>query len=302
MATTKLVTLRPPYMRLKPTTNHSDSRPVRFDRSAAIDRSVKRIKIGAFRGGPVLTVLLPAARRSTPKEAQTCWGDLRVALASIQAYAPDIDVVVGWNGLEEPGNLPHNPRVRLIRQPSGITTGSEAWNWCATQTDADELLIMGDDCVLHPDTLRLLLEDVAFVRSTETSRIGFVGCRSNYVKGHQNIRSPQGSQMAGIAFEAEQRILRSDMIVPVTAWIEHQTFDMVGGFPPTNWFADDVCCWDLVRAGCTHYVSRAYVHHVGERATGQGKSSQVLYEEGMAWLRANRPDFLEKKLGMSRIA
>lgn len=249
----------------------------------------------------MLSILLPAARRSTPEEAQTCWGDLRVALASIQAYAPSVDVVVGWNGLEEPRNLPDNPRMRLIRQAAGITTGSEAWNWCATQTDAEELLILGDDCVLHPDTLRLLLEDVAFIEAAERTNIGFVGCRSNYVKGHQNIRVSQGSPMRGLAFEAEQRILRTDMIVPVAAWIRHETFDLVGGFPPTNWFADDVCCWDLVNAGYTHYVSRAYVHHVGERATGQGKSNQVLYDEGIAWLRAHRPDFLEKKLGMSPV-
>lgn len=249
----------------------------------------------------MLTVLLPAARRSAPEEAQTCWGDLRVALASIRAYAPDVDVVVGWNGLEEPLDLPPNPNVRLLRQPPGITTGSEAWNWCATQTDADELLILGDDCVLHPDTLRLLLEDVDFIRATDTTKIGFVGCRSNYVKGHQNIRSPQGSQLRGIQFESEQRILRTDMIVPVAAWIMHETFDSVGGFPPTNWFADDVCCWDLANAGYTHFVSRAYVHHVGERATGQGKSSQILFDEGIAWLRANRPDFLDQKLGMATV-
>lgn len=250
-------------------------------------------------GSRLPTILLPAGRRSTPEEAQTCWGDLRVALASIQAYAPDLDVIVGWSGLEEPLHLPHNPHMRLIRQDPGITTGSDAWNWCAGRTDAEELLIVGDDCVLHPDTVRLLLEDVAFIRANETTRIGFVGCRSNHVKSYQNIRVPNGARLNGLAFESEQRILRTDMIVPVAAWIEHRTFDLVGGFPPTNWFADDLCSWDLANLGYSHYVSRAYVHHIGERGTGQGKSDQDLLREGLAWLQTNRPDFLQKKLGIA---
>ncbi|MCU4185056.1 hypothetical protein K6U06_11845 [Acidiferrimicrobium sp. IK] len=246
----------------------------------------------------MLSILLPAARRSLPEDAQTVWGDLRVALASIQAYAPGVDVVVGWNGLEEPKALPDNPHVRLLRQAPGITTGSEAWNWCATQTDAEELLILGDDCVLHPDTLRLLLEDVAAV-SQSHEPIGFVGCRSNYVKGVQNIRSPNAPEpLQAISFQSEKTIFQTDMVVPVAAWIRHATFDSVGGFPPTNWFADDVCCWDLAVSGHHHFVSRAYVHHVGERATGQGKSSETLLQEGLAWLRDNRPDFLVGKLGI----
>jgi hypothetical protein len=248
----------------------------------------------------LLSILLPAARRSTPEEAQTCWGDLRVALASIAAYAPDVDVVVGWSGLQEPRDLPPNPRVRLLEQAPGITTGSEAWNWCATQTDAEELLILGDDCVLHPDSLRLLLEDVRVVKdSGQGLQVGMVGARSNYVKGPQNVRSANGGGINGFGYDTEQRIFALDMVVPVAAWVEHAVFDSVGGFPPTNWFADDVICWDLAQAGYTHFVSRSYVHHVGQRGTGQGKSSQQLLEEGIAWLRAHRPDFLTQKLGLA---
>lgn len=248
----------------------------------------------------MLSILLPAARRSTPEEAQTCWGDLRVALASIAAYAPGVDVVVGWNGLEEPRGLPENPHARLLRQAPGITTGSEAWNWCASQTDADELLILGDDCVLHPDTLPMMLEDLAFLsQNAPQVRVGALGARSNYVKGVQNVRNPNGGRVNGMAFDSESTIIGVDMVVPVAAWVRHDVFDSVGGFPPTNWFADDVFCWDLANAGYQHFVSRAYVHHVGQRGTGQGKSSQQLLDEGLAWLRANRPDFLTSKLGLA---
>lgn len=240
----------------------------------------------------MISILLPAARFSTPEEAQTCWGDLRVALASVAAYASDVEVVVGWNGLEEPTALPENPRMRLLRQAPGITTGSQAWNWCAAQTDADELIILGDDCVLHPDTLRLLLQDVQRVQADRAAGpIGFVGTRSNYVKGPQNIRVPNDGVLDGIGYNSEHLIVPAPMIVPVCAWVRHEVFDLVGGFPDTNWFADDLICWDLAQRGYHHYVSRAYVHHVGQRATAQGKSSRQLLDEGLAWLVANRPDF-----------
>lgn len=242
----------------------------------------------------MLSILLPVARRSTPETAQLVWNDLRVALAAISAYAPEADVVVGWNGAEEPRDLPKNPNVRLIPQPEGITTASEAWNFCASQTDAEELLVTGDDVVFHPETVRLLLEDVAFIRENLKDRkIGFVGARSNYVKGAQNIRAANGGQLAPsmLAYDSEQTIVAAPMVVPIASWIEHATFDLVGGFPNTNWFGDDLICWDLVRQDHMHFVSRAYVHHVGERSTGQGESWAKLLEEGLAWLSEHRPDF-----------
>lgn len=247
---------------------------------------------------PKLSILIPAARMGDG-DPQACWGDVRVALASIAAYAPEVDVVLAWNGREEPQHLPHNPMVRLVKQEEGIRTASAAWNFAARHTDAEELLVFGDDCVLLPDTLELLLADVALADQVEGAPPGFVGARSNYVKGPQNIRSSNGGQLSGIRFDSEGRVFQTDMIVPIAAWIRHDVFDQVGGFPNTNWFGDDVICWDLERLGYRHYVSRAYVHHVGQRATGEDRSSQRLLEEGIAWLREHRPDFLEGKLGLS---
>lgn len=244
----------------------------------------------------MLSILLPSARKATPDTAQSCWGDLRVALASILAYAPEYEVIVGWNSLEEPRDLPRLPNMRLLRQAPGITTGSEAWNWCAEQTQADQLLFLGDDCVLHPDTIRLMLQDVDTIhKELPDRRIGFLGARSNYVKGPQNIRSPNSGQLLGnsMAHTSEARIIEVSMVVPVAAWIEHRVFDEVGSFPRTNWFADDLICWDLRNLGYNHFVSRAYVHHVGERGTGQVGGQQSLLEKGVLWLKENRPDFYE---------
>ncbi|MFN8034912.1 MAG: hypothetical protein U0V73_03155 [Acidimicrobiia bacterium] len=243
----------------------------------------------------MLSILLPAARRGAVDD-QTVWGDVRVALASIAAYAPGVDVVLAWSGAAEPRDLPPNPLVRMMQQPGGITTASQAWNWCATQTDADELVILGDDVVLHPDTVELLLADVAFLRrEVHGQKLGVVGARSNYVKGPQNIRNPNGGALQGnsMFYDSEASIVPTTMVVPVAAWIERAAFELVGGFPPTNWFGDDLLCWDLAQRGYRHFVSRAYVHHVGQRSTAQGKGSRELLEEGLAWLREHRPDFYE---------
>ncbi|MFT4034756.1 MAG: hypothetical protein QM679_04175 [Patulibacter sp.] len=242
-----------------------------------------------------LSILLPAARMGDG-DPQACWGDVRVALASIAAYAPNLEVVLAWNGREEPRDLPPNPNVRLVKQADGIRTGSAAWNFAAQQTDADELLILGDDCVLLPDTIELLLADAARVGQFEEAPPGFVGARSNYVKGPQNIRFPNGSELDAIRFDSEAQIFQSEMIVPIAAWIRHEVFERVGGFPNTNWFADDIISWDLQQLGYRHYISRAYVHHVGQRATGEARTNERLLDEGLAWAREHRPDFYDAKL------
>lgn len=246
-----------------------------------------------------LSILIPAARMGTADDPQSVWGDVRVALASIAAYAPGVDVVLAWNGREEPRDLPVNPCVRLVKQIDGIRTASAAWNFAATQTDAEELLIFGDDCVLMPDTLDLLFDDLRTIERSQApgQKVGIIGTRSNYVSGAQNIREANGGERHGIHYDSEAKIFAIEMVVPVAAWVRHDVFDSVGGLPNTNWFGDDVFSWDLMNAGYTHYVSRAYVHHVGERATGEGKSQQDLHEEGIRWLSEHRPDFLEARLG-----
>ncbi|MBC3763787.1 glycosyltransferase family 2 protein [Quadrisphaera oryzae] len=245
----------------------------------------------------MLSILLPTARRTAPGQEQTAWDDLRVALASVKAYAPGVEVIVGWAGAEEPRDLPANPAMRLLRQPPGITTGSEAWNWCAEQAGGDELLILGDDCVLHPDSVTRLLEDVALLRAQVPAiSLGFVGARTNFAKGPQNVRYANEGQLGSVQFSSEAEIHEVPMVVPVLAWVEKAVFDGVGGFPATNWFADDLISWDLTRTGHRHFISRSYVHHVGQRASAQGRTDDDMLQAGLQWLRAHRPDFLASQL------
>ncbi|TXR55060.1 glycosyltransferase family 2 protein [Quadrisphaera setariae] len=247
----------------------------------------------------MVSLLVPTYRRWESGDKQRVWGDLRVLLASLKEYAPGFEVIVAWDGPEEPRHLPDNPSVRLLKRPEGLTTCSEAWNWCTDQTDSEDLVFVGDDTIFHPDSLRLLLEDALMLtQHVDSLRVGMVGVRSNFVKGAQNIREANGSARAGIGFASEGSVVETAMIAPVVAWMQRSVFEEVGRFQATNWFQDDLISWDLQRLGYRHFVSRSYVHHVGQRGTGQGKSSQDLLDEGLSWLRSNRPDYLTQVLGI----
>ena len=52
-----------------------------------------------------------------------------------------------------------------------------------------------------------------------------------------------------------------------------------------NWFSDDVQCLDMKRP---HFISRAYVHHVGSQTCGN--DAQKCMDDAEPWLRENRPE------------
>ena len=50
-------------------------------------------------------------------------------------------------------------------------------------------------------------------------------------------------------------------------------------------------CYDLMKRGYTNFVSRAYVHHIGQRSTTYGGvTMEELDRAGRAWVKKNRPD------------
>ncbi len=195
-----------------------------------------------------------------------------------------------------PGGPPPNPRLVLVRQPEDARSYGEAYQFAVERATAEEIILLNDDAVLLPTTVPVLLEDVELLRRHRPPvRPGFVACRSNFAPGAQNIRSPNGGTLRGglVRWTTEQSILAAERVSPIAAWIERRALREIGGFPPINWFSDDLMCFDLSRRGYTHFVSRAYVHHVGMRATTEdGTTPRDLLEEGLAWVRRHRPDFL----------
>ena len=79
--------------------------------------------------------------------------------------------------------------------------------------------------------------------------------------------------------------------------VEYVELDCIQGFctrDPCDGVtcAGDLFCFDLVESGRKNFVSKAYVHHVGERGTG---SQDDLLHAGLSYLVENRRDFIEAK-------
>ena len=158
----------------------------------------------------------------------------------------------------------------------------DAYNFAAREAFKrhDEILVCNDDIVFTPTTWAVLLADVAHLRKV-VPNLGYVATRSDYARGEQNVRSGRG-KIDFLRYQSERHIIETPVIAPICAWIHRDSWV---DFPPINWFSDDVQCLDMKRR---HFISRAYVHHVGSQTCGQ--DAQRCYEDAEPWLLANRPE------------
>jgi hypothetical protein len=187
---------------------------------------------------------------------------LQVMTASLNAYVPqDVE--------------------KYVHHKVGTNFG-DAYNFAAHEAFKrhDEILVCNDDIVFTPTTWAVLLADVAHLRKV-VPNLGYVATRSDYARGEQNVRSGRG-KIDFLRYESERHIVETPVIAPICAWIHR---DAWVDFPPINWFSDDVQCADMKRR---HFISRAYVHHVGSQTCGQ--DAQRCYEDAEPWLLANRPE------------
>ena len=187
---------------------------------------------------------------------------LDVMTASLNAYVPrDVE--------------------RYVHHKVGKNFG-DAYNFAAHDAFKrhDEILVCNDDIVFTPTTWAVLLADVAHLRKVVPD-LGYVATRSDYARGEQIVRSGRG-KIDFLRYQSERHIVETPVIAPICAWIHR---DAWVDFPPINWFSDDVQCADMKRR---HFISRAYVHHVGSQTCGQ--DAQRCYEDAEPWLLANRPE------------
>ena len=94
--------------------------------------------------------------------------------------------------------------------------------------------------------------------------------------------------MEWFKYASEHKILETDIIAPICAYI-HKS-DWID-FLPLNWYSDDVQCLDMQKAGKRHFVSRAYVHHVGSQTCGFDATN--LIESAKPVIKAHRPDLYD---------
>jgi hypothetical protein len=176
--------------------------------------------------------------------------------------------------------VPHGIRT-YVKHGLGPTFG-EAYNEAARIAfkEHDQLVICNDDIVFTPTTWKTLMYDVAFIRAHHPD-LGWVAARSDYARGEQNIRCGRG-EINFLRYPSERTIIQASVIAPICAWIHR---DAWVDFPPINWFSDDVQCLDMKRP---HFISRAYVHHVGSQTCGNDAAKCMADAE--PWLRENRPE------------
>ena len=207
---------------------------------------------------------------------------LPVLAASITFYVPtDVVVYIAGSGIRL-------PKHKTINLPNDTKNFGDAYNNVAKAAflEHDEIVVANDDAVLTPYTWQTLGENVSQLRR-QINPLGWVACRSDYVRGYQNIREGEGPK-SWFKYESEYKMIEVDVIAPIFGYIHR---DAWVDFPPINWYSDDIQCLDMKNKGLRHFVSTAYVHHVGSQTCGQDAMKCV--NEARPWIEENRPELAQ---------
>ena len=241
-------------------------------------------------------IVMCTFRKGKVAEAHNLWGDLRVALWSLHSYVPsDVDIHVAWEGPAEPDLVPNAPNFHYYERPP-LPGLADAMNWLVAKTDTDGFVMVPDDAVFTPTTWTFLMQDLAAIEASPRTKVGLLGCRSNFVVGPQNIRSANGGRLSRDMrfYDNESVAVELPSVFPVIGWFDRAIYEQLGQFPPgLHWFGDNLYSFDLHQANLGTYMSRSYVHHIGARGTKSADNITdiQLAANGIAWLRENRPDF-----------
>lgn len=179
------------------------------------------------------------------------------------------------------------PKHRTINLSNDATNFGDAYNAAIKEAfiSHDDVIVCNDDVVLTPHTWKTLMDDL---RVIPEEKRGWVTARSDYARGYQNIRYKHEGDKNTIRHASEDQIIEVDVAAPIFAYIHKSAWV---DFPPINWYSDDIQCLDMVEKGFRHYISRAYVHHVGSQTCGL--DYQKCIEEAKPWIEKNRPELAE---------
>jgi len=207
---------------------------------------------------------------------------LPVLAASVTFYVPqDVTVFLAGSDIIF-------PRHRTVNLPNDATNFGDAYNAVVKRAfeEVDEVVVCNDDIVFNPTTWKLLGEDVAFLRD-KSIPLGWLAARSDYARGLQNIRLGSG-QMSWFRFETENSLIKADVIAPICGYIHKDAWI---DFKSLNWYSDDLQCYEQMEAGLTHWISRAYVSHVGSQTCGF--NAKELIQSAKPVIKQHRPDLYE---------
>jgi GT2 family glycosyltransferase len=199
-------------------------------------------------------------------------------------------------------NAPHVPVLRASLEAyaplpifRAVNIGDYGYSYNALHHDArgdqfEYVIHSNDDVVLRPDTIERLFEDAAHLNSAGI-KWAWLAARTDWVRhSAQNIRFPyENKALGGIFYPEEQLIVEVSSVSPIFAITKAADFLP---YAPINWFSDDEQCYRMTKSGYRHFVSRAYVHHVGSQ-TMKPETWQAEQAASIEYLRQHNPEFLE---------
>ena len=210
---------------------------------------------------------------------------LAVLLESIKQYAPECPVYLrGPESVLENFGADH----KIYGQPRNF---GDDYNEVieAALKDWSSCIVANDDIVLTPTSVKVLMEDVAIIKTMHSVKAGWVASRTDAARSCQNVRiTEKPERLSFFKFPSEAHIKMVGEISPIFAWISSDAFEEAK-FPPLNWYSDDVHCRDLIEKGYSHFVSASYVHHIGSNTIGM--NGKQLHQDAMPWLLENRPTY-----------
>ena len=206
---------------------------------------------------------------------------LQVLLKSIECYVRGAEVYVCCN--DKINSL-------VIKEiiPNDVDTAGAAFDKILRYVfqNYNKAILINDDVVLGPDSYKLLTEDW---QKLKKQNVGILSARSDHCLPSHSIRFSQPNDtMNGLRWNSENEIKQVSSVAPVFCIIDRDAYLKSGGFPPINWYSDNILCQEMQKNDYTVFVSRSYVHHLGEQT--QGKNHDQLYQDSIKRLKGTRWD------------
>ena len=184
--------------------------------------------------------------------------------------------------------------------PNHYGSFGEAYNAIMKEAFLDghqTVIIANDDIVLDPDSYHKLVDDRAMLKE-QSIKVGFLGARTNMSSLHMNVRNRlPDDQWNGMKWRSEEALVQVPWIAPIFASVG---IDGWPGFPPLNWYSDNVACDDMCKDGFIHFLSRSYVHHACSQTIGRSQEASAKnHRDAQPWLKNNRPELHKLYYGVN---